>query len=192
MCNNLIEPSWHKEDSPQHYRNAVAYLTEQLLYHHLAAAETYAALQDVRDDKHHRACSARLDGYSAVQGGVCRGICGAYVAVVGEVAVGPVHVADRAEQQVGQRLVQGPLAVQQLVCHGEQQAPLTPQAECQACTAPTQHFKHCTRPSSRSYTPRLSLGDAEGRRTVRAQGQIIMEKDTSEVRKCALFEALEV
>ncbi len=65
-----------------------------------------------------------------------RGVLRAHVAVVGEMAVGPVHVANGAEQQVGQRLVQRPLTVQQLVRHSEQQAPLTPQAESQACTPP--------------------------------------------------------
>ncbi len=52
-----------------------------------------------------------------------------HVAVVCQVAVRPVHVADGAEQQVGQRLVQGPDAVQQLVRHCEQEAPLAAQAE---------------------------------------------------------------
>lgn len=58
------------------------------------------------------------------------------VFVVCVVAAGPVHIADRAEQDVGQRLVQRTGAVQQLVGHREQQPSLAPKAQRQTCTLP--------------------------------------------------------
>ena len=58
----------------------------------------------------------------------------AHITVVGEVAAGPVHVADGAEQDIGQRLVQRLGAVQQLMRHCEEQPALAPKAQGQTCT----------------------------------------------------------
>ncbi len=60
-----------------------------------------------------------------------------HIAVVGEVAAGPVHVAHRAEQDIRQCLVQRLGAVQQLVRHCEQQPSLAAQAHGQTCTQAT-------------------------------------------------------
>ena len=66
------------------------------------------------------------------QAGGTQGCDDAHVAVVRDVGARPVHVADGAQQQVRQRLVERLEAVQQLVRDREQQPALAPQAQRQA------------------------------------------------------------
>ena len=86
--------------------------------------------------------------------------------MVGQVAARPVHVADRAQQDIGQGLVQRLDAVQQLVRHCEEQPSLAAKAHSQACTRMSTHHGIRFTGASGASQQRAALPCSQGSRAI--------------------------